>query len=358
MKLTKPTLIIDKEQVIANIEKMAAKAGKHNLFFRPHFKTHQSRKIGEWFRESGVTGITVSSVEMAEYFQLSGWNDITIAFPINLLEAEVVNELASKCDLKILIVNEEAILHLKKVLTNNVSFLIEIDNGYHRTGLAADDFTEIDKILNTAEKCKLLKFTGFLVHSGNSYQSKSKTDLERIHSYTLTQMWKLKERYSIRHPDLITSLGDTPCCSLLDNFKGIDEIRPGNFVFFDLMQEQIGSCSRDEIAVALACPVVAKNAERLEIAIYHLSKEYIHDAAGEKVFGRIVLFKPNGWSAPLPGTKVISLSQEHGLIKTDDNFFEQVNIGDVIGILPVHSCLTADAMGRYENLEGEEIDHL
>ena len=47
---------------------MARKAKDNGLIFRPHFKTHQSIEIGEWFRESGVNKITVSSLTMANYF--------------------------------------------------------------------------------------------------------------------------------------------------------------------------------------------------------------------------------------------------------------------------------------------------
>jgi len=148
----------------------------------------------------------------------------------------------------------------------------------------------------------------------------------------------------------------------MDDFTGIDEIRPGNFVFYDLMQEKLGSCSADKIAVALACPVVAKNSDRLEIVIYggaiHLSKEYILDNKGNKLFGKIVLFNDHGWSKPVPGTALFSLSQEHGIIRTSKEIFHKINLSDVIGILPVHSCLTADAMGEYLTLQDELIDHM
>ena len=89
----------------------------------------------------------------------------------------------------------------------------------------------------------------------------------------------LKQKYLSQFPDLITSYGDTPSCSLADNFEGFDEIRPGNFVYYDVMQYHIGSCSLDEIAVAVACPVVAIHPERNEVVIYggavHFSKEFI-----------------------------------------------------------------------------------
>ena len=75
---------------------MCDKAAANQLIFRPHFKTHQSVKTGEWFREAGVTAITVSSVSMAQKFADAGWDDITIAFPLNIREAEKVAHLDRK----------------------------------------------------------------------------------------------------------------------------------------------------------------------------------------------------------------------------------------------------------------------
>jgi len=362
MNITKPALILNKEQVISNITKMVDIAEKHSLFFRPHFKTHQSRVVGEWFRSKGITGITVSSVEMAEYFQQSGWKDITIAFPYNFLEAEKIDQLAGKCCLNILIVNVETILSLRKNLTNELSFFIEIDNGYHRTGIDPENFQHIDEILTLSDENELLNFKGFLTHAGNSYNIDNISELETIHAQTADKMNLLKQKYARRYKDLIISTGDTPGCSLMNDFNGIDEIRPGNFVFYDLMQEKLGSCSANEIAVVLACPVVAKNQDRLEIAIYggaiHISKEYVLDSRGNKLFGKVVFFNDNGWCEPVPETTLFSLSQEHGIIRTSRDIFQKINLGDVIGILPVHSCLTADAMGEYLSLQDEIIDHM
>ena len=36
---------------------------------------------------------------------------------------------------------------------------------------------------------------------------------------------------------------------------------------------------------------------------------------------------------------------------------EKFEIGDSLGILPVHSCMTADCMAGYLSEEGEVIDH-
>lgn len=81
-EIEKPTLILDSAICRANIQRMAERAQRNHVAFRPHCKTHQSSVIGEWFREMGVDKITVSSVEMATYFAENGWKDIIIAFTV------------------------------------------------------------------------------------------------------------------------------------------------------------------------------------------------------------------------------------------------------------------------------------
>ena len=140
--------------------------------------------------------------------------------------------------------------------------------------------------------------------------------------------------------------------SIVDDYTDIDEIRPGNFVYYDLMQYSIGSCAIKDIAVCVACPVVGKEKSRNEVFIYggavHLSKENIRYKDGRDYFGLIVRFDDKSWSEPLKSTFLDRISQEHGIIKTDDDSFDSFNIGDLIGILPVHSCLTANLLkGEY-----------
>jgi D-serine deaminase-like pyridoxal phosphate-dependent protein len=60
--------VLNKTICQQNIELMAEKARRHNLTFRPHFKTHQSAEIGTWFQKVGVEKITVSLGCMAKYF--------------------------------------------------------------------------------------------------------------------------------------------------------------------------------------------------------------------------------------------------------------------------------------------------
>lgn len=101
-----------------------------------------------------------------------------------------------------------------------------------------------------------------------------------------------------------------------------------------------------DIAVAVACPVTGIYPERNEIVVYggavHLSKEHL-DRNG-KFYGLVVQFTDDGWTEPIGETSVISLSQEHGIIRTSADFLSSVKHGDLLGILPVHSCLAADLL--------------
>ncbi|MCU4176096.1 alanine racemase [Carboxylicivirga sp. N1Y90] len=357
--ITRPTLILDKQICIDNIANMALKAKQNNVILRPHFKTHQSAEIGEWFKEYGVECITVSSVKMAEYFASHGWKDITIAFPCNILEWKVINELASKINLNIVLESLDTIQFLEEHITNPVGVFIKTDTGYGRTGIKADDYTSMQMLLNQLKECKNLIFIGYLCHAGHTYKAKSIQEVRDIAKDAKEQMLALKTFLSADFPLAQLSYGDTPSCSIINDLSDYDEIRPGNFVFYDETQAQIGSSSKESIAVALACPVVAKYPERNEIVVHggavHLSKDSALNEEDEPYFGTALRLNNNQWDINEVIGEVCRISQEHGTIKVSTEIMESVKIGDVVAILPIHSCLTANLMKEYTTTTGEKI---
>lgn len=358
--ITKPTLIIDELKCKENIIRMSSKAKNNNLTFRPHFKTHQSLEIGRWFKEMGVTKITVSSLSMAQYFS-ADWHDMTIAFPINILEIDTINQLAKSSIINLSIENKESVSFLSKNLKYPINVFLKIDVGYHRTGIEPSNIDLIDTLLDELASNPLMSFVGFLGHAGHTYKCRTHEAIKEIHAQSLKVMSTLKERYANQYPDLIISLGDTPSCSVAEDFSGVDEIRPGNFVFYDLTQNQIGSNAISQIAVAVACPIVAIHKNRSEIVVYgggaHLSKDRMEDVEGA-VFGRVAKKIKNGWGPVIPNTYVKGLSQEHGIVSVPKSEIDNYKIGDYLIILPVHSCMTANLMKSYTTLDGKIISRL
>lgn len=342
-----------------NIANMALKAKQNNITLRPHFKTHQSAEIGEWFREYGVECITVSSVKMAEYFAKNGWQDITIAFPCNILEWQIINQLATSININIVIESLESIQFLEQHLTNPVGVYIKADTGYGRSGIKADNYASMQTLLNRLKECRNLIFIGFLCHAGHTYKARSIQEIQEIAKSAKEQMLALKTFLSGDFPLIQLSYGDTPSCSIINDLSDYDEIRPGNFVFYDETQVHLGSCNKSDIAVALACPVVAKYPERNEIVIHggavHLSKDSVINATGQQYFGTAVSINDLKWDVDNVIGEVCRISQEHGTIKVEQELIDSINIGDVLAILPIHSCLTANLMKEYLTSSGNKI---
>lgn len=362
--ITVPTLLLDEARARRNIQRMADKARESGVRFRPHFKTHQSAQVSEWMREYGVTAITVSSLRMASYFADHGWDDITVAFPVNLRELDTINRLAKQIHLGVLVDS----FYTAEVLTRRIEapldVWIEIDAGDHRTGVAWDSNGDVlSSITAQVLLSSRLTLRGLLTHTGYAYGKKSLTELEQVYYTTVERMTQMRDFLQARGVQgLQLSVGDTPTCSVVERFSGVDEIRPGNFVYYDVMQSEIGSCSVNDIAIALACPVVSKQPDRQQIVVYgggvHLSKDYTVDRAGRTLYGLVALPTAQGWSEPLADTYMRSLSQEHGVIQTTSLVMDKINIGDLVLVLPVHACMTADLMKQYVLLTGEAVPML
>jgi D-serine deaminase-like pyridoxal phosphate-dependent protein len=359
MEIIKPTLLLNKEIALRNIENMVRKANDLQLNFRPHFKTHQSAEISQWFRAAGVKAITVSSLTMANYFADFGWDDITIAFSVNIPEIPEMNELASRINLNLLIENLEGLKALQEKIMWHTGIFIKIDTGYNRTGIESNRTLSIDQLLESIQKSPLLHFKGFLSHTGHTYQANSTHDIFSRHFDALLKMKALKTRYLSDWPELMISLGDTPSCSICDNFDGVDEIRPGNFVFYDLMQYKLGVCKLTDIAVRMVCPVIAVHSSRNEVVIYggaiHFAKDSITNIDGKQLFGRIIVMEGENEILLDERNYLYALSQEHGILRITPKDLHKFVPGKLIEVIPVHSCLTANLMKEYMTTEGEVI---
>ncbi|MEP0714192.1 alanine racemase [Algoriphagus sp.] len=357
-QITSPTLLLDEKICRANIKRMADKAARHHMKLVPHFKTAQSHQIGDWAKEYNITEVTASSIKMAEYLAGQGWVNIHIAFPFNPLEIPKLNTIAERQSISVQLINAETTQMLADQLEHPVGFFIEIDAGYGRTGVEVSDFGLIEEILLIAKKCDKLNFKGFYLHAGHSYYM---PDIPALYEQTRNALSMLKHKYISEYPNLVTRTGDTPGCAVMEDFGDIDEMGPGNFVFYDLMQAELGGCDREDIAVCLAVPVVDIKKDRKEILIHgggvHLAKDVLVGENGLKNFGEVVYLNDNGWTIPVEKSFLKSISQEHGIIKASEELLAKVKVGDLLGILPVHSCMTADCMGEYMTLDGKMVDH-
>jgi D-serine deaminase-like pyridoxal phosphate-dependent protein len=355
---TKPTLVLDEDRVRRNIARMAARAARFGARFRPHFKTHQSRAVGRIFREFGVEAITVSSVDMAVYFAGDGWRDILIAFPFNVLEAREVAELAARCRLGVLVESREAVAALARAVPSALDVWLKVNVGGNRAGADWDDLSLFRSVCREAGRHPGLRLRGLLTHNGRTYAARTPAALARVHGDAMRKMRRVRaELAAAGFSGLEISVGDTPACSRLDDFAGADEIRPGNFVLFDVTQLELGTCAERDIAAAVACPIVSLHPARNEAVIFggaiHLSMADALTCHEGRIYGRVCRPSKRGWGKVLPGAAVRALSQEHGIVKTTGAGIKKLKAGNILFVLPAHSCLTVNLWDHYVGLDGK-----
>lgn len=346
--IDRPTLVVDRARAERNIARMAAKASASGVRFRPHFKTHNSVEVGEWFRGAGATAITVSSVEHALTFADAGWDDITIAFPLVTRAIPAIRDLAARVRLGVLVEGPEGAGALAAA-ESSMDVWVDVDAGYGRSGVRWDDATRLAEIGAALAQSPQHRLRGVLTHAGNTYHAPDHATIEAIWADTAVRLAAARDLLaaSTGATGLEISVGDTPGCAVMPRLTGVDEVRPGNFVFFDLQQLALDVCTEDDLALAIACPIVGVYPARGEAVIHGGSVQLSLDTApgpGDgRNFGRLAVVEPGGWR-PLPAEDgfVRSLSQEHGVLRCSPDVLTQLRVGDLAFIISAHACLPAN----------------
>lgn len=348
-EIKRPTLVVDTDKVRRNALRMKGRADRNGVALRPHLKTHQSRVVGRLFRDLGIRAGTVSSVEMARYFADDGWDDLIIAFPANLREIREMDELAGRIRLGLLADNPETVRTLSEGLTRAVDLWIKIDTGSRRCGIEAGDEAGLRAISEAVRKSPRLRLAGVLSHDSRTYGVRGLEAVAALYREGRDALLAAKAFLAAEGwPELRASFGDTPSMSLVEDWSGLDEARPGNFAYYDLQQFAVGSCSAGDIAAAVACPVVGIYPRRGEAVVYggavHLSKQSQTLPDGEISYGALFETLEGRWSGFREGAQVRGVTQEHGIVRMRPGDLASTRIGDLLFLCPVHSCLAADLL--------------
>ncbi len=348
-EIKRPTLVVDTDKVRRNVLRMKERADRNGVALRPHLKTHQSRVVGRLFRDLGIRTGTVSSVGMARFFADDGWDDLTIAFPANLREIREMDELAGRIRLGLLADNPDTVRALSAGLSRPVDLWIKIDTGSRRCGIEAGDEAGLRAMSEAVRKSPRLRLAGVLSHDSRTYQVRGPEAVAALYREGRDALLSAEAFLAAEGwPDLRASFGDTPSMSLVEDWSGLDEARPGNFAYYDLQQFVTGSCSAGDIAAAVACPVVGVYPRRGEAVVYggavHLSKQSQTLPDGEVSYGALFEMRDGRWTGFREGARVRGVTQEHGILRLPPELAESLRVGDLAFVCPVHSCLAADLL--------------
>ncbi len=338
-----PAFVVDLDRVRNNASDMFARAEKWGVKLRPHVKTHKTLEIAQIQIAEGFGGITVSTMAEARFYAENGIKDILYAFPITPDKLKEAEELSTMCTFSVLVDHIEAVEAISRHFLCSSSKLgvwIKIDTGAERAGLHPDDVMVIE-LAQKLHESKGVVFCGVLTHAGQTYSAPYEESLDQIaHDEARILLEVTRKIEATGVPCVGRSLGSTPAARRdpdSEVYKGITEMRPGNYIFFDRYMSECGHCSIDEVACHVTTRIAGIYPERRLILIdagaLALSKDLgpTHKIEFTGGFGLIREY---------PDLKIVRLSQEHGMVSVEDGF-DRFHIGQILEIVPNHSCLTA-----------------
>ena len=363
--LKTPGLVLDIAKVKRNAERMSRRIKQFGADLRPHIKTHKCIEVAR-IQTAGHSGaVTVSTLAEARSFAANGFTKITYAVPIESGKFNEAIEISRDCELSLITDDSDVPDQLNdaaKQANVQLNVFLKVDCGYHRCGVepTTQEATEIPRRISNASN---LRFAGILTHAGHSYNCQTKPELLALAKHERDVMADFGEALRKEVGQVpIVSIGSTPTITSVDHLAGIDEVRPGNYIFFDAFQATLGSCSLDDCALTVLAAVVHRASGEGD------RRKVIIDAGAialSKDRGPVGLNPDCGYGKVLDlsgkdlNLTVSEMSQEHGIIiAKDENIFDRLRVGSRVRVLANHSCLTAAQHSHYNVLEGENIvDH-
>ncbi|MBI3506926.1 MAG: alanine racemase [Proteobacteria bacterium] len=361
--LPTPSLILDRARLARNVARMKARAKALGVALRPHMKTAKSADVARLVHDGGTGPITVSTLAEAEYFAKAGFTDILYAVaivPAKLDRAAAIMHTAP--GLKILTDDPEAaraIAARGKALGVRFNVVVEVETGGARAGVdpASPELAAIAEALGPAGM-----LAGVMAHAGHSYGCDGVTEIEDVAEDERAGVVAAAEFLRARgHSFDLVSVGSTPTALHARHLDGVTEMRPGNFVFFDLFQHGLGMCAADDIAVGVLASVIGHHRQRnhilLDAGALALSKDTGANRRIENVgYG---LVRRMGEAAPRPDVAVLDVHQEHGILSARRGLdaigplpFADWPIGSRVLVLPNHVCMTSAMYTQYHVVDG------
>ncbi len=368
-----PALLIDLPRLERNLRRMQERADKESAALRPHIKTHKMVALARRQRGLGARGLTVAKVSEAEVFTSAGFDDVRIAYTVvgkdkhARIAAMQARSRVSFCVDSLEAARQASVVYAEMQVVADV--LIEIDAGYHRCGVLWND-PDLVAFVRAVDGLPGLRVKGILTHEGNAYaaprdgEDKSAA-FRRVMAEARDRMLEVGVKLrsagisGALSGEFEISMGSTPSMYVFENrsLKGfrITEIRPGNYVFNDMIQVSQGACTLDDCALTVLATVVsrhrdAKGTERLFLDAGR--KVFTSDAApGREGYG-CVLYNASRMVAH-PHVRLAGLSEEHGWCRVRGG--ATFAVGDKVRVVPNHACVVANMLPEAMVVKSGEV---
>jgi D-serine deaminase-like pyridoxal phosphate-dependent protein len=348
-ELDTPALVVDLDVMERNLSRMAEYCRKHQLLLRPHTKSHKIPELAKRQIESGATGITVAKIGEAEVMLNAGITDILIAYPIVGPEkAERLATLAERANLTVSLDSKEAAECISSAMSKHgtrVGVLVELDVGFHRCGLT--DEAGALKLARKVTSLPGLEFRGLMFFPGHFGVGPEQRAAMRVEVNTFLD--RTLEAFAHNGlPVSIVSGGSTPTGSEGNLFHGVNEVRPGTYIFNDRNTVGVSAASLDDCALSVLVTVVSNSVQGRAI-IDGGSKTFSSDRYQAEDGNGFGLVKEDH------AAEIERLSEEHGHLNIT-NSDRRYRVGERLSVIPNHVCTTVNMHDEIYGVRGEEVE--
>lgn len=347
--LETPAVIVDLDVMERNLSRMAAYCRQHQLLLRPHTKSHKIPELAKQQIASGAIGITVAKLGEAEVMLNAGITDILIAYPIVGDEkTSHLAKIAEQANISVALDSEDAARGVSAAAMRQgtrIGVLIEMDVGFKRCGLSNEN-----DLLTLAQKITTLpglEFRGLMFFPGNFQAGPEQRNTLRMQvNDFLDRTLETFARATLPLP--IVSGGSTPTAYESSLFHGVNEVRPGMYIFNDRNTVAIDAASLNDCALSVVVTVVSTAVSGRAI-VDGGSKTFSSDryqAGDGSGFG---LVKED------PAAVVERFSEEHGHLNVEHSE-RRYRVGDRLSIIPNHVCTTVNMHDEIYGVRGEQVE--
>ena len=341
-ELDTPALLIDLDIMDRNLEKVARYGKDHGLRVRPHTKTHKIPALARKQIELGSAGLTVAKVGEAEVMLQANPPELLIAYPIiGARKLKRLTEVANHTAVTMSLDSLTAAEQLSQAAAANgveIGVLAEVDVGLGRVGVLPGE--ALLQLIQGIRRLPHLRWEGIAFYPGQikSLDQEGEQALDKVGQMLGNILGDLRQ--AGLEPRIVSG-GSTPTLFLSHRLPGLNEIRPGTYIFNDRNTVLAGACDWNDCAASIMVTVVSI-AKQGQMIVDGGSKTFSSDrpsAGAEISFGKLV---------EAPDAVFTKMNEEHGFVDLE-KAHRDFRIGDRVRIIPNHVCV---AMNLHECVYG------
>lgn len=330
--LETPSILIDLDIMDNNIAAMQKRCDDLGIQFRPHIKTHKIPDIAQRQLDAGATGIACQKVSEAEVFADAGLTDIQL--PYNIVGAKKTQrlaELAKRAQVTVTVDSQpviDGIAAAAQQAGSTIHVMVELVALNNRTGTTPEAALELAQQIVATDN---LDFAGVMIYPSN----------EAIRP----RLQKTLALLADAGIDVgMVSGGGSGAILEAHLIPELTEMRVGTYVFWDWGSVNKGWTTFDDCAMRIRATVVSAN-EPTRVILDSGSKTVNAERVNDQL----------GYIVEYPNARFYNANEEHGFL--DFSECDSVpNVGDIVHIIPVHTCVVTNLHNQLYGVHGDTIE--